>query len=239
MSDEAPAAPVIFQALSRREWMQNKKGAVWATEHDQLEAAEAEAEAGSASAPVANQREGAAEELNNSDDSSSSEVAVGATCVVEYDFEDGADDSKLTLLQGQVVVITEMGDDGWVAGKLQDGREGWFPTSYISIKNRPALPPPPALSPIRQQGSSGVSLEEPAADFAARTGVAEGAGEASETAAAKEGVGVEDDNGSDHNETAAMAAPAPAPAAADSDIAAADELNTTVASISSIGEAMR
>lgn len=41
-------------------------------------------------------------------------------------------DGDLPLTEGQTVVVLEMLDNGWWRGVF-DGKEGWFPGSYVEV----------------------------------------------------------------------------------------------------------
>eukprot|EP01084_Bolivina_argentea_P051980 95529_1 len=52
------------------------------------------------------------------------------TVVAAYDY-DATDDTQLTFKEGDTIIVLEEDEGGWFLGRLQDGTEGYFPSTYI------------------------------------------------------------------------------------------------------------
>lgn len=50
---------------------------------------------------------------------------------VLYDYSpDGNDSMYMSITEGMIVTVTDE-NDGWCNGHTDDGKEGWFPASYV------------------------------------------------------------------------------------------------------------
>ena len=84
--------------------------------------------------------------------------AIAAARVL-YDFE-ASTSAELSVLEGETVRVTEMGNDGWwmVCKTTNSGVYGLVPASYLVVLSRPpSLPPPPLEDEIEENDDRPVS----------------------------------------------------------------------------------
>jgi peroxin-13 len=60
-----------------------------------------------------------------------------------YDYTPRKPATELALRKGDLVVVLHRGEVGWSRARLQDGREGYVPTTYLTPLQAPQQPPPP------------------------------------------------------------------------------------------------
>ncbi len=74
-------------------------------------------------------------------------MSTGRRVIAEYDYE-GGDDAQLTFKEGDVIVVLEEHDSGWWTGRLEkNGKEGYFPDTYVKQVKQGGPPPPPGGAP--------------------------------------------------------------------------------------------
>jgi hypothetical protein len=120
------------------------------------ERAKLEAVAAAAAAAAAADAAAAAESVEEANVN----IQVGASCMVDYDYDD-EEETQLQLKVGEAVSVSAVGEEGWLFGATIDGREGWFPSGYVSLTgypdgapateavDRPPTPATPSPSPSR------------------------------------------------------------------------------------------
>eukprot|EP00444_Apocalathium_aciculiferum_P073100 CAMPEP_0183574250 /NCGR_PEP_ID=MMETSP0371-20130417/132976_1 /TAXON_ID=268820 /ORGANISM="Peridinium aciculiferum, Strain PAER-2" /LENGTH=70 /DNA_ID=CAMNT_0025784301 /DNA_START=1 /DNA_END=213 /DNA_ORIENTATION=+ len=61
-----------------------------------------------------------------------------------FDPPEGSEAQMLQLRPGDEIVALGQDGQGWWYGRKRDGSEGWFPPSYVQLKDEGALSPTPA-----------------------------------------------------------------------------------------------